>query len=621
MERRHPQKLVQQSLNKKGLTVFICIALVLALGLGAVVYLPKLLNKKTPDGQQDVYDINTQIPVITAGPGITASPTWYVDPKDPNLPVITEGPGITASPTSVPGVTAAPGPGETAAPPNTVGIEANGAVSCSNPYATEVGKQVLNNGGNAVDAAIAMAYALGVVEPYASGIGGGGGMLVYDPKTDEYAFYDYRDAACSNIQGSLATAKIGLPGFVLGMETVSKNHGSMNIGTLIQPSIEYAENGFQISASFARHLQSSKSKLSSKNNPQFFKNNKLLVEGDTIVQKDMANTLRLIQRYGSTVFYHGAIAQHIIANSRLTQEDFDNYKVMKRTPVTGTYKGYKVVSAPAPFSGTTLIQMLEIAEQIDLETYDGDIVRYAKLMASLSSVTLRDRRKNICDPEYHTVPSNLLSEQHIASLAKKVKSGNAEYIEPDPEHESTTHISVIDKNGMMVSMTNTLSDFFGYGVYVDGFFLNNTIKTSAGDPSARNYCVRGQRPRSFAMPTFLIGKDGTKVALGSSGGDRIPQVVMQIIVRYTKGEDLQSACDKPRLVFEGYCYYMENDSIDPSGSISKAGYYKLGFSSREYFGAFNAVGISKNGKAFGASDSRRYGSFDTAESPDSPRNS
>lgn len=596
MEKRQNQKLVQQSLNKKGLTVFICIALILALGLGAVVYLPKLLKKN--DHQTNVdpdVDIATQNPYYTAGPGETE-----YDPA-----VI---------------VTSAPGPDETLAPPDTIALAADGAVSCSNPHATQVGKDILASGGNAVDAAIAMAYTLGVVEPYASGIGGGGGMLVYDPAKEEYVFYDYRDAACANIQGSLATAKIGVPGFVLGMETASQNHGSMNIGTLIQPAIEYAENGFAISASFARHLQSSRSKLSSKNNPQFFKDSRLLVEGEKIVQKDMASTLRLIQRYGSSVYYHGAITEHIIANSRLTQEDFDNYKVQKRTPVTGTYKGYKIVSAPAPFSGTTLIQMLEIAEEIGLETYDDDVLRYGKLMSTLSSVTLRDRRKNICDPAYHAVPTDLLSDSHIASLAKKVKSGNAEYIEQDPEHESTTHISVIDKNGMMVSMTNTLSDFFGYGVYVDGFFLNNTIKTSAGDPSARNYCVRGQRPRSFAMPTFLFGKDGTKVALGSSGGDRIPQVVMQIIVRYTKGEDLQAACDKPRIVFDGWCYYMENDSIDPKGELAKAGYAKLGFSSREYFGAFNAVGV-KDGKAFGASDSRRYGSFDTAESPDSPRNS
>ena len=223
--------------------------------------------------------------------------------------------------------------------------------------------------------------------------------------------------------------------------------------------------------------------------------------------------------------------------------------------------GGKIVSAPAPFSGTTLIQMLEIAERVELGTYENDIVRYATLMGSISSVTLKDRLKNICDPEYHTVPSDLLSEAHIADLTAKVASGNPEYLEPDNEHESTTHISIIDSNGMMVSVTNTLSDFFGYGVYTDGFFLNNTMKTSSDGVTARNYCKQGQRPRSFAMPTFIFGEDGSKVALGSSGGDRIPQVVAQIIIRYFEGEDLQEACDKPRLVMNGYLYWIEDSSV------------------------------------------------------------
>ncbi|MBO6060710.1 MAG: gamma-glutamyltransferase, partial [Clostridia bacterium] len=409
--------------------------------------------------------------------------------------------------------------------------------------------------------------------------------------------------------------KTGVPGFVLGMETVYNKYGSMDWGALIQPSIEYAENGFTISASFARHLQSSHSKLKSKYQPQFYNGSLLLKEGETIVQHDLAETYRLIQRYGSTVFYHGALTDHIISavGNKLTQEDFNNYQVKERDAVVGTYMGGKIVSAPAPFSGTTLIQMLEIAERVELGTYENDIVRYATLMGSISSVTLKDRLKNICDPEYHTVPSDLLSEAHIADLTAKVASGNPEYLEPDNEHESTTHISIIDSNGMMVSVTNTLSDFFGYGVYTDGFFLNNTMKTSSDGVTARNYCKQGQRPRSFAMPTFIFGEDGSKVALGSSGGDRIPQVVAQIIIRYFEGEDLQEACDKPRLVMNGYLYWIEDSSvIDPDGKLASR-FGRMSFSSREYFGAFNAVGVRADGTAFGASDQRRYGSFAAEE--------
>lgn len=568
----------------RGLIVFICIALVLAMGLGAVVYLPKVLRKNNdPDSGNEVYTTETPAP----------SPTAY----ESGTPIV-----VTAIPSDLPMNT------------DTIATEDDFGVSCSNPLATAIGMQVLRSGGNAVDAAVAVAFALGVLEPYASGIGGGGGMMVYDPSTGTSMFYDYRDAACENIHSSVTFGSIGVPGFVAGMETVQKRYGVMNWGSLIQPSIEYAENGFAISASFARHLQSSRSKLSSKNNPQFYNGANLLTEGETIYQADLAETYRLIQRYGSSVFYNGAITEHIIANSKLTQEDFDNYSVREREPVTGTFKGCTIVSAPAPFSGTTLIQMLEIAEALDVKSYESDVLRYAELMASIASVTLKDRRKSICDPEYHPVPNNLLAEAHINRLIEKVKAGNPEYIEPDDEHESTTHISIIDSNGMMVSMTNTLSDFFGFGVYVDGFFLNNTLKTSSDDTSARNYCIRGQRPRSFAMPTFIFGDDGSKIALGSSGGDRIPQVVSQIILRYFEGETLQEACDKPRLYMNGTVYRIEDSSyIDPEGLLQKNGFYKEGFSTREFFGAFNAVMVGKDGKAYGASDARRYGGFESGE--------
>ncbi|MBR4658098.1 MAG: gamma-glutamyltransferase [Clostridia bacterium] len=584
MEKKSNQK-------NKGLIIFVCIALVLAVGLGAIVYLPKLLanDDNNPSGPEVIS--SSQPAAVTAAPGVTADPNQTEPPADlTDAPVFSDPPIL---------------------------ITSAGGVSCSNPIATAIGNQVLENGGNAVDAAVAVAFALGVLEPYASGIGGGGGMLVYDPATDSSVFYDYRDAAGADM--SMVFGKTGVPGFVLGMETAHNEHGTLPWGNLLQPAIEYADNGFAISESFARHLQTSHSKLSSRKNPQFYNGSRLLVEGEMIRQTELADTYRLIQRYGSNIFYGQGqpIRQHIIEalNYKLTDQDFDNYKVIERTPVEGVYMGRRVISAPAPFSGTTLIQMLEIAEAVDLDTYETDLMRYAKIMASVSSVTLRDRRRNICDPAYHEVPGDLLSEAHMNELIEQVRSGNPEYIETDPEHESTTHISVIDKNGMMVSMTNTLSDFFGLGTYTDGFFLNDTMVTSSQNPTARNYCLQGQRPRSFACPTVIVGDDGFKMALGSSGGDRIPQSVMQVLIRYFKGgETLQDACDKPRIVMNGYNFYMEDRTIiDPDSTLEKNGFNRLLFSSREYFGAFNAVGITGDGTAFGAADQRRNGSVETTE--------
>lgn len=574
--------------TNRGLVVFTCLALLLAIGLGAVVYLPKLLEKNKEKDPVDVQATDTPAPQVTDQSGtpiiVTAIPS--LDPENTEQTVVVSGYGV---------------------------------VSSSNPLASAIGRQILDAGGNAVDAAIAVAFALGVLEPYASGIGGGGCMMVYDPVSGASICFDYRDAAGDYVHSSnLGTT--GVPGFVFGMETASQKYGTMSWGSLIQPSIEYAENGFAISASFARHLQSSRSKLSSKKSPQFYNGSNLLVEGDIVYQSELAETYRLIQRYGSGIFYHGAITEHMIdaLSNRLTAEDFDNYIVRERKPVQGTFREYTIVSAPAPFSGTTLIQMLNIADAVDLVSYDDDVVRYANLMANIASVTLKDRRKNICDPDYHPVASNLLTDAHIAAMIEKVRTGSPEYVEPDEEHESTTHIAVIDGNGMMVTMTNTLSDFFGYGVYVDGFFMNNTLKTSSNDPSARNYCIKGQRPRSFAMPTFIFGPDGFKMALGSSGGDRIPQVVTQILLRYFNGEDLQEACDKPRLYLNGYEYRIEDTSIiDPNNQLPGSGFYRRAFPTREFFGAFNAV-YFKDGVASGASDGRRYGGIATSEGDDLP---
>lgn len=581
------EKKKNQQANK-GLIVFICIALALVIGFGAVVWLPKLLQTDEPTPTEYVVDASTDTP----------APTIYVTPE-PTQALETILPYITDLPTETPVI-----------PTEVPYITDKGGVSCSNPLATAVGTMILEMGGNAADAAVAMAFTLGVVEPYASGIGGGGGMLVYDPTTGASMFYDYRDAACEDISASSTVAKIGVPGLVLGMETVSQKYCSMSWGELLQPAIEYAENGFAISESFARHLYTSRSKLSSRRCPQFYNGNNLLTEGEMIYQTELAETLRLIQRYGSNVFYHGAIAEHIIENTFLKQEDFDMYQCWARKPVTGTYKGLKIISAPAPFAGTTLIQMLKIAEALELESYEDDILRYGNLMACIASVTCRDRRKNICDPQYHEVPQSLLTDEYIADLIEEVRNSKPEYIEPDPEHESTTHFSVIDKNGMMVSATNTLSDFFGYGVYVDGFFLNNTMVTSSGNPQARNYCVRGQRPRSFAMPTFIFGEDGFVMSLGSSGGDRIPQVMFQILTSFFAGEDLQAASDKFRIFMDGIEYCIEDSSIDPNNLLSRNGFYKKGWNSREYFGAFNAVYV-KDGVTYGSADIRRNGSFAT----------
>ena len=472
-------------------------------------------------------------------------------------------------------------------------------VSTSNKAATEVGEKVLAEGGNAVDAAIAVSYALGVSQPYASGIGGGGGMLIYNPSNDEYKFYDYKDAAPSS--ANTKQSDIGVPGFVKGMETISKDYGTKDISDLIQYSVDLARDGVEVDQDIVKAMNAFSSLV--QNDEDYLKDGQLLTEGDTLVQEELADTLEYIQANGAAGFYSGEIGQNIANAGSMELSDFNKYEVKEREPVYGEYNGYELVSAPPPFSGTTLIQMLEIIERQSVNKDISDTSTYLEILDSATTLANYDRGKKICDLDFKSVDYNkLTTEEYITNL---LETKDPKYSEDD-ESESTTHFVIVDKDGMVVSCTNTLGHFYGSQTKVNGFYLNCSLK-SFGTSGINKY-KPAKRPRTYTCPT-IVKKDDYIMGIGTPGGVRILKMLAPILVDDLYFEkDLQQSINKSRVIFyePGVLMLEANRSEEYIIDVENSGYPFVDVNDQLYFGAVQAGGIS-NGKYFGATDNRRLG--------------
>lgn len=473
-------------------------------------------------------------------------------------------------------------------------------VSTSNQAATEIGEKVLAEGGNAVDAAIAVSYSLGVAQPYASGIGGGGGMLIYDPSADEYKFYDYKD--CAPFSNEERQSDVGVPGFVAGMEKISKDYGKTDLSTLIGYSVDLARNGVEVNEDTVKAMDSFSSLLSQ--DEDYLKDGSLLKEGDTLVQSELADTLENIQKNGSKAFYSGEIAENIAKAGSMDASDLSKYEVKINEPVSGEFNGYKVVSAPPPFSGTPLIQMLEIIEKQSKTKDINDVSNYLEVLDTATTLSNYDRGKKMSDLDFNPVDYNkLTTDEYITNL---LKEKGVTYSEDD-ESESTTHFVIVDKDGMVVSCTNTLGHFYGSQKKVNGFYLNSSLK-SFGTKGINKY-EPGKRPRTYTCPTIIQKGDDYIMGIGTPGGVRILKMLAPILVdNLYFGKDLQESINKSRVIFYEPGVLMLEDGRDEDYiiDVSNCAYPYVDVKDQLYFGAVQAGGIS-DGHYFGASDNRRLG--------------
>lgn len=477
------------------------------------------------------------------------------------------------------------------------------AVSTSNSLATRVGAEILENGGNAVDAAVAVSYALSVVEFNASGIGGGGVMLIYDPESKDYYSIDFRETGAID-----SSSPYCVPGLVKGMETANEKFGTVAMADLIEPARKYASEGFALSTTLAGFMAYRSETL--ENHSQFVdKRGNLLEAGDTVTQPELAQTLATLQKEGSESFYTGSLAKKIAASSQLTEEDLRNYEVIMRDPPKGQFMDYQVVSTPAPSAGVTLIQMLKMADMLDIPNPEEDFSTYMQQLELIENAAYADRVKKISDPTRRNIDeANLVSDEYVQKL---LQEAGVEFVD-DPEHVSTTHFSIIDKNGMVVSCTQTLRSFFGSQKMTCGFFLNNGMQFFG---NGSNSYEAGKRPRNFCSPAIIRNADGYVMAIGTPGGNYIPKIMFPIILDCLKfGTDPTTAVDKGRAIFKdnNSLWLEESENLrSQKSTLNKLPYAQVWIEYGANFGSVQIVGYDPETKhSFAAADKRREGEGD-----------
>lgn len=469
------------------------------------------------------------------------------------------------------------------------------AVSSSSSEATWAGMYVLSQGGNAIDAAAAVAFTLGVTEPYSSGLGGSGFMLVYDTQTGESWTLDYYGCA-----GNAASSSDGVavPGLLMGMSEAIERWGNLTLADALEVAIYYAENGFYASKTFVSRLQYD---FRLKNNVAYAD----VEEGDLVIQTELAQTMRRIQSEGIDLFYSGDIAKDIAAASSLTVTDLSSYEVQCTEALETEVYGYQVFTANAPASGLTVAQMLKMSEQMDIVSPQEDTPGYLRVLNTVTAKAYDDRLTHVVDPAFGTVDTQYYaSDEYIEELMGQSTSGQ----EGEGEQYCTTSYSVIDGNGLIVCVTNTLSDNWGSYQYVDGFYLNNTLSNFSS--IGINGYEPGKRPRSYISPTIVVGNDGFCLAVGSPGGDNIPRVIVPVVLDIIKfGTDVQTAVDKGRVFCDTdgtVCIESTdgNKSMVDTTQITGEYYYS---SQHIYFGCTSIVGYDPDDGFISACDRRRGG--------------
>lgn len=467
----------------------------------------------------------------------------------------------------------------------------NAMVVSTDPYASDVGVEILKKGGNAVDAAVAIGFALAVVHPAAGNIGGGGFMVIHDAGAGQETTVDYREMAPAAARRDMyqdSEGKViedlstigylasGVPGSVAGMHLAWRKFGSLPWTELIEPALRLARDGFTVSYAFNESLRKSAKFLSRfpETRRIFLRDGHFYEEGEMIRQPDLARTLELIAREGSQAFYEGEIARLIAADMQanggnITLDDLRNYQAKIREPIRGTYRDYEVVSMGPPSSGgVILVEMLNMMERYPVANLGFSSSRLLHLEAEIMRRAFADRAAFLGDPDFAVIPVRGLTSKKYArnrtesideawaSLSSTVSAGS-----PVPDESGqTTHYSVVDKQGNAVAATTTINGGFGSGVTIRGagFLMNNQMDDFSAKPGVQNMfeLIQGEanaissrkRPLSSMTPT-LVKKGGKLYMLtGSPGGPTIMNTVLQVIVNVVDhGMDIQEAVDAPRI--------------------------------------------------------------------------
>jgi len=464
----------------------------------------------------------------------------------------------------------------------------HGMVVAMESIAADVGVGALQKGGNAVDAAVAVGFALAVTHPFAGNIGGGGYMLIH-MADGRATFIDFRERAPGkatrdmylDAQGNLTRDSIegwrsaGVPGSVRGFELASTKYGRRTWAENMAPAIELATKGYTVSYPLAEGLRESRSLARDAESKRIFQRDGRFFEvGDTLVQPDLARTLQRIAANGANEFYEGETARRLAEEMAkhgglITLADLNGYKAIERTPLQGAYKGYTVVTAPPSSSGgIALLEMLGILEGTGYEKAGAGSASAIHYEAEAMRRAYADRNEYLGDPDFVKNPiSGLLDKAYLAKLRAAIDPERATpsaQVRPGQpagtEKLETTHFSVVDADGNAVAVTYTLNGGYGNGITVPGlgFLLNNEMDDFASKPGTpnmfglvqgeRNAIAPGKRPLSSMTPTILLKDGNLFMTVGAPGGSRISTAVLQVILNVVDfGMNIQDAIDAPRV--------------------------------------------------------------------------
>ncbi|HEY6622151.1 MAG TPA: gamma-glutamyltransferase [Steroidobacteraceae bacterium] len=466
---------------------------------------------------------------------------------------------------------------------------AQGMVVTSQHLASDVGAAILRQGGNAIDAAVAVGYALAVTHPCCGNLGGGGFMIIH-LANGKNTFINFRERAplaaradmfldasgkvVSNrsLDGYLA---VGVPGTVMGLETARQKYGTLPRAVLIAPAIKLADEGFVLTRGDVDVLAEGTREFRDQPNVAaiFLNHGEAFAPGGRLTQKDLAATLRAISSGGSDAFYHGSIPAAVSAASHahgglLTAEDFAAYTATESAPISCSYRGYTVISAPPPSSGgITLCEMLQVLQGYPLKAMGFHSSSAVHVMTEAMRHAYRDRNTYLGDPAFIDNPTaRLLSAQYAESIRAQIQPNHAtpssalQGPAASEEHATTTHYSVADRFGNAVSVTYTINDSFGAKVIAGhtGFFLNDEMDDFTAKPGVPNVfglvqgkanaVAPGKRPLSSMTPTIVFEDGKPVLVLGTPGGSRIITTVLEVIVNFIDhGMTLQEAIDAPRI--------------------------------------------------------------------------
>ena len=519
-----------------------------------------------------------------------------------------------------------------------------GMVSAGRAEAAEIGRDILAAGGNAVDAAVAVAFALGVCEPNASGIGGGGFMLLRDGKTGESVFLDFRETApaaaapdmytpmepgsnydkhMSNVYSSKAA---GVPGDVAGLLYALEHYGTMTPEQVISPAAKLAREGFVVTPLLHADMKEHQNQLKKYGDGWkiYLKDGKPYPVGSMLKNPDLADTLEKIARGGKDVFYEGEIADRILNlvekdGGILSREDLKNFKVRVLEPVRATYRGYELLSSPPPSSGGVHIaQILNVLEHFDVASMKPGSTEYLHLLSEVFKICYADRSAFMGDPNFVKVPlEGLLSKEYAGELASRIDLTKAQKPEAgNPwKHESisTTHFSIADSEGNLVAVTRTINHFFGSCAVPEGtgFLLNDEMEDFSINPDSANAVAGGKIPLSCMSPTILL-KDGKPFAvLGSPGGTRIISSVVQVIVNLIDfGMNLKDAVGFPRIGDDqtDLLIYESRIPAETIAALEAMGHPTYAYDDwNRIMGSVNSCMILSDGTLQGVADPRRDG--------------